>query len=93
MRLWRGLYIDAAKVGSLACFVNHSCKPNCKLIPWVVGLGLELGFFVGDEAIGPNTDITISYRFNSSGDRCPCYCREEGCEGFVDGGIPGEDTR
>ncbi|KAF4467283.1 histone-lysine N-methyltransferase (Ash1) [Fusarium albosuccineum] len=92
MRVRRGIYIDATEVGSLARFVNHSCEPNCTIVPWVVGSELELGFFVGTEPIDPNKEITISYGFDSSDDYCPCYCGAHGCKGSMGGGMQEENT-
>jgi SET domain-containing protein len=92
MHLRRGLHIDATHKGSLARFVNHSCKPNCKPVPWVVGQELKLGFFVGDEAIESGTEITISYGFDKSDDRCFCCCGAEGCKGFMGGNTSTEDV-
>lgn len=34
--LGNGLLLDAAKVGSIARFANHSCAPNCTLQKWIV---------------------------------------------------------
>ncbi len=33
MRLEPGWYIDAREVANSAQFINHSCDPNCKLVP------------------------------------------------------------
>ena len=33
MRLETGWYIDAREVANTARFINHSCDPNCKLVP------------------------------------------------------------
>ncbi len=45
MKLSKGYVIDAAKAGSIARYINHSCKPNSTTEKWIVGKEERIGIF------------------------------------------------
>ena len=43
--LGRDAYVDAARAGNTARFINHSCEPNMRVEKWTVGGKIRLGIF------------------------------------------------
>lgn len=57
-------YIDGENFGSVTRFVNHSCEPNCKIIPVVLPRGTKHLYYVAFFAvkdIPAGTELTIDY--------------------------------
>lgn len=56
--------VDGKKFGSVTRFMNHSCKPNCKMIPATQnhadGYLYDLAFFALHD-IPPMTELTFDY--------------------------------
>ncbi|KAJ5082290.1 hypothetical protein N7532_011333 [Penicillium argentinense] len=59
--------IDGQKFGSPTRFMNHSCNPNCKIVPVSIDHGDDrlyyLGFFATRD-IPPGTELTFDYNPN-----------------------------
>lgn len=45
MKLDKNLTVDAESKGNLARFMNHSCEPNCRALPWTVDGKTKIGIF------------------------------------------------
>ena len=88
-----GIYpyvVDGQKYGSPTRFMNHSCNPNCKIIPVSRNHGDEfiydLAFFAVKD-ISPLTELTFDYYPDWPGDAkmkvdpnaVPCLCGEPNC--------------
>ncbi|KAJ5091742.1 hypothetical protein NUU61_006612 [Penicillium alfredii] len=86
--------IDGHKFGSATRFMNHSCNPNCKIIPVSTTNHADdrlyyLAFFALRE-IPPNTELTFDYN-PTEGESSPpkkidpnavkCLCGEKNCRG------------
>lgn len=57
-------YIDGENFGTVTRFVNHSCEPNCKIIPVVPPRGTKHIYYVAFFAIKDipaGTELTIDY--------------------------------
>jgi histone-lysine N-methyltransferase SUV39H len=81
--------VDAQKFGTITRFMNHSCNPNCKLIPVSTVQGdnnflYDLAFFVLRD-IPADTELTFDYNPEAEmvetidPDAVKCLCGEENC--------------
>lgn len=83
MALNKGWFIDAREVANLSRFINHSCDPNCVLIPINVG-GYIRNAIVALRDIAPGTFLSYDYRFDTrQGDRFVCRCGAANCRGTM----------
>lgn len=80
----QNMIIDATK-GSIARFVNHSCKPNCKMVKWIVGGKPRMALFAGDNPIMTGDELTYDYNFDpfSAKNVQECRCGSENCRGVL----------
>ncbi|EMR11087.1 hypothetical protein PNEG_00686 [Pneumocystis murina B123] len=65
-----GLVLDAGIKGNEARFINHSCKPNCKIEKWYVKGIPRIGVFVGEAGLFAGEDITYDYNFRKAKAHC-----------------------
>lgn len=83
--------VDGRKFGSATRFMNHSCNPNCKIVPVSTKnhddrLIYSLAFFA-QRAIPPGTELTFDYNVGAEmptkidPDAVPCLCGESNCRG------------
>ncbi|KAJ5620031.1 histone H3 methyltransferase SUV39H1/Clr4 [Penicillium lagena] len=81
--------VDAQKFGTITRFMNHSCNPNCKLIPVSTEQGdnhflYDLAFFALRD-IPADTELTFDYNPDAEmvetidPDAVKCLCGEENC--------------
>nr|AEL16989.1 ASH1-like protein [Phaseolus vulgaris] len=75
--------IDATRKGSLARFINHSCRPNCETRKWNVLGEIRVGIFAKhDVPIG--TELAYDYNFEwFGGAKVRCLCGALKCSGFL----------
>ena len=86
MKLEHGWYIDARVKGSLSRFINHSCDPNCKLLPVNVAGFIRIAI-VAIKNIAPDEFLSYDYQFDTKhGDKFICRCGAKGCRGTMKGG-------
>ncbi|KAK6580691.1 hypothetical protein PZA11_006927 [Diplocarpon coronariae] len=80
----QNMIIDATK-GSIARFVNHSCKPNCRMVKWIVGGKPRMALFAGDDPIMSGDELTYDYNFDpfSAKNVQECRCGSENCRGVL----------
>lgn len=80
----QSMIIDATK-GSIARFINHSCKPNCRMVKWIVGGNPRMALFAGDEPIMTGDELTYDYNFDpfSTKNIQKCLCGSENCRGVL----------
>lgn len=78
------MIIDAT-TGSIARFVNHSCKPNCRMIKWIVSGQPRMALFAGDKPIMTGDELTYDYNFDpfSAKNVQKCLCGAENCRGVL----------
>ncbi|KAF7588843.1 hypothetical protein BBP40_005090 [Aspergillus hancockii] len=82
--------VDGERFGSATRFMNHSCKPNCRMFPVTHTIGDErlydLAFF-SQEDIEPGTELTFDYNPGAKANKkvdpsaVSCLCGEANCRG------------
>jgi histone-lysine N-methyltransferase ASH1L len=84
MNFDQNMIIDATK-GSIARFVNHSCKPNCRMVKWIVGGKPRMALFAGDRPIMTGDELTYDYNFDpfSAKNVQECRCGSDNCRGVL----------
>ena len=86
MHLETGWYIDAREKGNLSRFINHSCDPNCKIIPINVAGHTRMAIFA-TQKIYPGQFLNYDYNFDTKhGDKFRCRCGSKNCRGTMKGG-------
>lgn len=86
MALDSGWYIDARNEANLSRFINHSCAPNCRLVPFNVGGYMRVGIFSLTD-IAPGQFLSYDYQFDTEhGDKFRCRCGATNCRGTMKGG-------
>ncbi|KAL2065645.1 hypothetical protein VTL71DRAFT_3315 [Oculimacula yallundae] len=80
----QNMIIDATK-GSIARFVNHSCKPNSRMVKWIVGGKPRMALFAGDNPIMTGDELTYDYNFDpfSAKNVQECRCGSDNCRGVL----------
>jgi histone-lysine N-methyltransferase ASH1L len=80
----QNMIIDATK-GSIARFVNHSCKPNSRMVKWIVGGKPRMALFAGDNPIMTGEELTYDYNFDpfSAKNVQECRCGSDNCRGVL----------
>lgn len=78
------MIIDAT-TGSITRFVNHSCRPNCRMVKWIVGGNPRMALFAGDRPIMTGEELTYDYKFDpfSAKNVQTCLCGEDNCRGVL----------
>lgn len=86
MALTPGWFIDARHEANFSRFINHSCDPNCILLPINVGGHRRNGVFAKRD-LGPGEFLSYDYQFDTrQGDRFSCRCGAKKCRGTMKGG-------
>lgn len=87
MKLEPGWYIDAREKGNISRFINHSCDPNCQLIPVNVAGHMRVAI-VANRHISPGEFFNYDYHFDTQGeDKFNCRCGAKNCRGTMNGTI------
>mmetsp|Transcript_38508 Transcript_38508/g.81016 ORF Transcript_38508/g.81016 Transcript_38508/m.81016 type:complete len:1036 (-) Transcript_38508:287-3394(-) len=85
MHLEPGWYIDAREVANQARFINHSCDPNCKLVPVNVAGHIRVSI-VCIKDVPPGGFLSYDYKFDTQhGEKFICRCGAENCCGTMEG--------
>lgn len=92
MALETGWYLDARNKANLSRFINHSCAPNCRLLPMNVNGYIRVGIYTLRD-IAPGEFLSYDYQFDTKhGDKFRCRCGAENCRGTMKGGKGEEST-
>lgn len=80
----QNMIIDAARRGSIARFVNHSCEPNCSMKKVFVKGEPRMALFALRE-VTTGEELTYDYNFHtfSQVNRQKCHCGAKDCRGFL----------
>ncbi|KAF4636846.1 hypothetical protein G7Y89_g1236 [Cudoniella acicularis] len=80
----QNMILDGTK-GSIARFVNHSCRPNCRMVKWIVGGKPRMALFAGDNPIMSGDELTYDYNFDpfSAKNVQECRCGSDNCRGVL----------
>lgn len=85
MHLEPGWYIDAREVANMARFINHSCDPNCKLVPVNVAGHMRVSIVCTDN-VPPGGFLSYDYQFDTrDGEKFTCRCGAANCRGTMQG--------
>lgn len=83
-------YIDPSKFGNIGRYINHSCDPNCVVVPVRVNSPIPKLAVFSVSDIQPDIEITFDYGPNEathvsdeSKRREPCLCESSKCRGFL----------
>ena len=83
MQLEHSWYIDAREKGGLSRFINHSCDPNCHLMPVNVSGYMRVAI-VASKNIAPGEFLSYDYHFDTQdGDKFICRCGASNCRGTM----------
>lgn len=86
MSLENGWYIDARVKGNLSRFINHSCGPNCHLVPLNVNGHFRVAI-IAIKNINPGEFLCYDYHFDTMDkDKFVCRCGAANCRGTMKGG-------
>ena len=70
----------------MARFINHSCDPNCKLVPINVAGQMRISI-VCIRDVSPGGFLSYDYQFDTQhGEKFICRCGAENCRGTMQGG-------
>ncbi|CEM13017.1 unnamed protein product [Vitrella brassicaformis CCMP3155] len=78
--------IDAAECGSIARFINHSCRPNLQLDVVRAGSLIPRAVLFAREAIPAGTELSYAYgppMRDDVGGRVRCHCGAPECTGMM----------
>jgi histone-lysine N-methyltransferase ASH1L len=80
----QNMILDGTK-GSIARFVNHSCRPNCRMVKWLVAGKPRMALFAGDNPIMTGDELTYDYNFDpfSAKNVQACRCGSDNCRGVL----------
>lgn len=80
-------FIDPTFYGNVGRYINHSCQPNCILVPVRVHDAIPKLCIFAKESISKNTEITFDYGENDICDgnksKKPCLCLSSNCRGYL----------
>lgn len=86
MQLEPGWYIDAREKGNLSRYINHSCDPNCRLVPVNVAGYMRVAV-MSVRDIQAGEFFSYDYQFDTKqDDRFVCRCGSDNCRGTMKGG-------
>ena len=93
MHLEPGWYIDAREIGNMARYINHSCDPNCKLVPVNVNGYMRVAIICIKD-VGPSEFLCYDYQFDTQhGEKFTCRCGAKNCRGSMKGGKTDEQEQ
>ncbi|KAF6000960.1 hypothetical protein F1559_000088 [Cyanidiococcus yangmingshanensis] len=78
--------IDATMRGSVARFINHSCRPNCysEILRLSDQPGHDVIVIRSSRAIRRGEELTYNYMFDlENASKIPCFCGDRDCVGFM----------
>lgn len=86
MALQPGWFIDAREKANLSRFINHSCEPNCVILP-VNAMGRIRCGIIASRDIGAGEFLSYDYHFDTrDGDKFICRCGSLKCRGTMQSG-------
>ena len=86
MALQPGWFIDAREKANLSRFINHSCEPNCAILP-VNAMGRIRCGIIALRDIVAGEFLSYDYHFDTrDGDKFICRCGSLKCRGTMQGG-------
>lgn len=81
--------IDPSTMGNIGRYINHSCDPNCHIVPIRSGSCIPKLCIFACKDISPDEEITFQYGSDdetetvNESDRVKCLCGAQNCRGFL----------
>ncbi|XP_022824382.1 probable histone-lysine N-methyltransferase set-23 [Spodoptera litura] len=79
--------IDPSTFGNIGRYVNHSCDPNCNIVPVRSGSPIPKLCLFACKDISPDEEITFHFGLDdetvNESDRIKCLCGAQNCRGFI----------
>lgn len=82
--------VDPSKFGNIGRYANHSCDPNCVIVPVRVNSPIPKLALFSCRDILPNSEITFNYgsnfainRLPFNGEKTKCLCNTNKCMGWM----------
>lgn len=87
------IFIDPTIYGNIGRYINHSCEPNCLLVPIRIDDNIPKLCIFANKNIEEQTEITFDYGqidqpANNTKERKRCLCLAKNCRTF----LPFDDT-
>lgn len=83
MQLENGVFVDGKFKGNHSRFINHSCDPNCELVPTLVRGRMRIGIFAIKD-IPNDAPLSYDYAFETSEAQAfKCCCGSANCRGTM----------
>jgi hypothetical protein len=83
MQLENGVFVDGKFKGNHSRFINHSCDPNCELVPTLVRGRMRIGIFAIKD-IERDAALSYDYQFETSEAQVfKCCCGAPKCRGTM----------
>lgn len=76
-------YLDSYLYGNISRYINHSCSPNCIVIPLRTGCVIPKAAIFSNRLIEKNEEITYSYQDSLILSNSKCLCESPNCQGFL----------
>lgn len=84
-------FIDPSKFGNIGRYINHSCEPNCKVIPIRVNNIIPHICIFALKDIKPDSELTFDYgdgylgfeSIENSTNKKECLCNTKNCRKFL----------
>ncbi|KAK9511382.1 hypothetical protein O3M35_000047 [Rhynocoris fuscipes] len=77
-------FVDAYHASNIGRYLNHSCEPNCVVIPVRIGRLLPMLCFFTSKPVTVGEELTYFYCPNSNVlSKMPCYCGSKQCLQFI----------
>lgn len=82
--------VDATRIGNIGRYINHSCEPNCKVVPVRIDTAIPKLAIFASQDIDANEEVTYSYGSidnvqseNKDNSIKPCFCGTVTCKKFL----------
>lgn len=80
-------FVDPSTYGNIGRYINHSCNPNCFIVPVRVNINVPKLCIFTIKDVDVDEELTFDYGYNSvsnGGTVCtPCLCGEDQCRKWL----------
>lgn len=80
-------YIDPSQIGNIGRYLNHSCDPNCVLVPVRINETIPKVAIFANQNIAKGSELTFDYgseKFDPNSENLkPCLCNSVNCKKWL----------